>query len=401
MYACCARPVPVAQSTFVGEYQHVDHLAHDGLRHRELRLMLSSGQLLATRDGTRVARWTRSRDGGLHATSSKRVHGATFHPEHAHLFWLGEDLTVAGTLMDGRSGMFRLVEGEEVDWLSAEVPVAYMGNLALISETSDGRQMRRIFGGMAPQGYPVDERSLLSVLVDGRLLVLEPLADTWYRYIVSQEHGFEEFYPVPFPNATFVGLARWRDMTVVAVKTLQKTTLEFLGPTASHLRLRRVQLEGELECLWQSPTENGIAWLTRTMVGGRAHRRLFVNNELFVQGEFTMGPGDLAWSPSGLSAGVHIRRGLGATGMSALVSSKREIGIRPGRTIDEFVLDASGEIAAWIESDGRFCYPMVRGAPHDAVEMAWNLRFTPEGISYNCVMADVIQLVTDRTAPQN
>jgi hypothetical protein len=58
----------------------------------------------------------------------------------------------------------------------------------------------------------------------------------------------------------------------------------------------------------------------------------------------------------------------------------------------------NGEVAARIETNGRFCYPVVGSAPPSGVEYAWNLRLAPDGsIGYNTVLSDVIVHVLDRT----
>ncbi len=402
MYECCTRAVQVAQPAFVGEYRHVGHFERSGLSHTELRLMLLSGQLLASRDGARVARWTLNPDGTVQVVVGRWVHPAKFRPAQARLLAFDPVIFVSGTSVDGRRGLFRLMSDGGVEHVADVPPIAMMGGeFAIVHDNTDAAEVRRMYGGDVPDGFPVDARSLLTPLADGQMLVLEPMAGAWYRYLISEAAPFGEFYPVPFPYATFVGLARWREMTVVGVRSHVGSSLELLGPASTHFPARRIRVEGELEQLWQSPTERGIAWLTRLSIEGRTHRRLFVNNQLLFQGEFTMNPDDLVWSPDGRTAGAHIRRGFGAVGPSTLVTFHNQVGIRPGRWVDEFIVDNRGETTAWIETDGRYCYPLIHGAPHDAVEIAWNLGVSGHEIHYNCVMSDVIQRVADRTGTRH
>ncbi len=402
MFACCERPVRIAQSTFTLVYLHVAHLEKSRLARRDLQWMLFAGQFLASRDGSRVACWNTNVDETVSIVVGKVISFARFNSKGARLISIDDHLIAYGTLVDGRCGLFRLTN-DGVQQISQSRPVGILrhssGDALFTADSLNAQYEWRVYSRSLPQnGYPIDRQSLVAPLQDGRLLFFEPIGgDTCYHYLISASKGFEDFYPTAHTPVSLMAVASWKGTTVFGIKGEKESMLELRGVASAHLHKRSIHIRGELEQLWQSSTEKGIAWLSRLTANGRAYRLLFVNNRLLVQGEFAMGPNDLVWSPDGTIAAAHIRRDQNGRGQSVIVTFEKEREIRPGRRVEEFILDNHGRVQAWIECDERFSYPFVHDRPHDPVELAWNLRLIDGDIHYNCLMSDVILLVTDQT----
>ena len=404
MPTCCDRTVQIMQPSFAGAYTHIAHLDQRRYQHAKLRRMIVSGQLLLNADGTLCARWVTNPDGSVSVIIGDRLYPQCFLAKSAQFISFQQDVIISGTLVDGTTGIFSL-SSEGLRQLTANQPIIIqkgaVDTVVFTHDPDDPEDIHRLFGHSFPGGYPVNKDACVTPVLQQGLLVAEPVQHGWYRYFVSTQ-GFADFYPVPHkPDAVCMGVAKWMNRVVLIWKKNNSFSLELLGESDLLESERTIPIEGELEYVWQAPKHGGLAWLTRVQEKQKMIRRLFVNNELFYEGEFIIHPNGLTWSLFEQSAAVYIHTGENGIGPSLLVSEEGSYEIESDRVVDEFVLDATGEIVAWIENDGKACYPVVYGAPHDGVELAWNLHCEVGGtVRYNCVVSDVVLLIQDKTHVQ-
>lgn len=153
---------------------------------------------------------------------------------------------------------------------------------------------------------------------------------------------------------------------------------------------------GEIECLWQSPNERSLAWLYRPE-GKDTPKQLFVNGRLLHEGRFEMTQTDFVWAPNGLMGGASIfSYGDKDTTCQQIVTPIEVEQIPAGFLLREFLVNCYGRIAAQILDDANASHPVVYNHANDDVELAWNLRFMPDGsIGYNYARQNSVSHMTD------
>ena len=148
---------------------------------------------------------------------------------------------------------------------------------------------------------------------------------------------------------------------------------------------------GHIVNAWASPALTSNV----TLIHDPSHKlpmRLCVDKHVIYAGTFTMRSQDLRWSPDGTQFGVLITEETkGAAPQQKLVTFAETVDIPEGRTVRDFLVDDSGQIASTILDDGRCHRPSVYTRDHDPVPLCWNLRWNPDGsVGHNSVSHDLV-----------
>lgn len=392
-------PIALYQPSFVGEFRSLGPLG-SRFDHQKLVQLVRGGQLCVSRDGTTMARIVTQYDGSsvivLGQATIPRIRFDRV-PQIVHV--TTQSALVLGT-NSGIQGLFLCTHDRttQVGHGTELVGVQRSEGGTLVLTQRPGEDKRRLYIETIGQELSIHPRATATVLRGGQVLIMEPIGDRLHRYVVGPE-GFDEVYPIPLASGDVpMGLVAWDDMFLLGVRRSDGSFLLALGPNARRLEKGRLSLVGSLEMLWQSPSRETYAALTRVGIGTQERRRLVVGNTVLHEREFSMQARDLAWSPSGRLAMACIREGMSGAGATLLVGRSEKIGIHSGRQVSEFALNNHGRLVARIEGDGRFDYPICYRAPHQTSEFAWNLQCSALGeVTYNRVMGDSVWQVIDRT----
>lgn len=151
-----------------------------------------------------------------------------------------------------------------------------------------------------------------------------------------------------------------------------------------------------IERFW--PYSGGQSWAYLTKNHHTKQRRLYVNDRLIYEGEFSLAAHDFVWSPNGKHFGVHIYPKDDPYQNAYLLSSKKIRHEFSGQFLREFLIDDHGRIAALILSDGEVFDPYVYERHFRNFASAANLRWTNTGsIAFDAVFEDESFLITDET----
>lgn len=406
-------PIVFDEPFFQGESQALAHLAKEELHNTYVRALVAGGQLVVSRDGLQAARLCPKGSDTMRVLIGSRPVPALFRASSRQPNGMGPKLlsladgqaTVFGTLTNGQRGVYqltktgvRLVTRADVLLGASYTP---SGVIVFVRNKLDWASFVRVCAPPLLSHLMVHHRATVSLL-GKKLIVLEPmesLADTndLYRYVVSRRDGFQDLHPVPLESGEkVIGLVRWHGMYLLGTHGPSGSKLQGLGVGSENFRI--LPIHGQLEHLWQSPTGRAYAYVSRVERAGRTIRRFVVNGRMVYQGEFTVGAFDLVWSPDGRKAAIRLQSGNAPRG-EMLVSSGSRIPIRAERHVEEFCVNNHGRIAAWIETDGQFSYPVIRGVPHDGVTYAWNLTAGEQTVRYNCVSSATVMAIRDHTIP--
>ncbi|MBM5789814.1 hypothetical protein FJZ23_01875 [Candidatus Parcubacteria bacterium] len=390
-------PAHITQTHFTGSYRHAAHL--DGAFTRNHLLYLrAAGKLAVARDGMRVATWKQAADGTISPRLGYPV--PSFYCEGGRILSLDEtggDL-VSGTLMDGRSGVFRLGPGRishvsENDGLMG-IQNGRTGAVVYLRENLPfDSVLSQVILPAVPRAHALHRDARVFGLPDGGALIVEPFDDTVYRYELGA-CGVSDWQPLGLPkDYRLVGMGKWYGMVVIGIDAKKEGgAIQFLGPAAKDMPFRRTDIRGHLEHLWCSPSGLGLAWLENLEVQGKPCRRLYVNHRLIFEGAFAMNAFGLAWSADGKSAGALVRLlDAGETEVLHLIGEHGPaFSVTPKNSVHEFTVDNHGRVAAWIEDNKQFHRVFWRGRFLESHPQAWNLGIVEQGIAYNGVHADVL-----------
>ncbi|MBI4714004.1 hypothetical protein HY771_02355 [Candidatus Uhrbacteria bacterium] len=401
--------VEISSQHFCGSHQRVAELERT-LTHKQLEAIVRSGHLFSSPNGSTVAQ-LRTNNGGsmslvvggyrLRTTFWRTSIDADSWPRI--LGFHSDCVLVHGGLNDGRIGVFicsrdfvkQLSNGDEL----IGVQHSTSGPIVLVRDCTDPPDNRRLVLPTLQTDIVIHDRTFVTGISSGRLLVLDVIDGQMYRYIVGPD-GFEEVYPVPIEHdAHIVGVVRWNGMCLIGIRTPEKSEIRAFGMRSWDLEKITIKIEGELEYLWQSPSQQTYAWLARVVKNGKVSRYLVAGQQEILSGPFMMSPNDLVWSPNGHAVGAHVRMNGFNGELHSLVSLNDAVNLPSSESkISEFCVDDNGRIATWIVSDGNFHRPFVRKRPHDAVVFAWNLRLMADGtVGYNYVHGNLVNRIIDRT----
>lgn len=313
-----------------------------------------------------------------------------------------EDVLVSASMSDGTSGVFlcgenRLRQVSKSEYV-LEVRYTASGQLVLARSSTDKHKERRLIIPSLQTDIVVHDNSIVTGISSGRVLILDWIDGQLFRYLVGPQ-GFEDVSPVPVsPDDRVVGIVRWNGLCVLGVCTPTHSEIRFLGTGSWDLPIKTIEIEGELENLWQSPTQQTFAYLHRYIDGdGREIRRLMQGGTVVCSGLFTMGDNDLVWSPNGRTIGARMwYEGKDGKVFCMLASSAGSIKSTGSEyVIDDFCVNDNGFFTGWIIRDGRFHTPIILGRKHHTVVFAWNLRQIADGsVGYNRVIGDTVENVT-------
>jgi|GEM_PF-2069289 len=400
--------VAITTPNFRGTYERIGFLEH-AFAHDDLLSLVRGGHLLASSNGKQIAHLRTNNDYSMTpVVNRERLKLALWQMSGSEksrprlLGFHNDSLLVSGGLSDGRTGVFRCSKGgvEQVSRCDEVVGVqpSISGPLVFVRSSTDPPDERRLVLSTIGSDLTIHDRTFVTGISAGRALVLDVIDGTTHRYIVGP-NGFEDVCSVPIePNANIVGIVRWNGMCVIGIRHTSSSELRVLGTKSWDLVTRSIAIEGQLECLWQSPTHQTYAWLSRVENGKNTTRRLVVGDETFIDGPFTMGQNDLVWSPNGRMICAKLHTDIDGKNVCVLVSPSQQIKVRSKLSVIDFCVDDEGNIPAWVATDGKYYRPFVRKRPHDAVVYAWNLWCMPDNaVSYNCVHGHDVQLIVDRT----
>ena len=270
--------------------------------------------------------------------------------------------------------------------------------MLLFTRHHNSRDRRNLYVESLEQELTVHSQGTVRGLKNEEILIVEPIGDQIHRYVVGAD-GFKDVSVIPLAQEeSIVGVVAFKKRYLLGLRSPTQSTLRIIGmPSASTVE-RNFHVEGDLELLWQSPTSETFAYLSRIKLGSKSYRRLVLGRETVHEGSFSMESRDLVWSPSGQMVGARVKEGMTGTGSTQLVCSDDRMEIHPERLVEEFVIDDEGYVAARIETDGRHHFPFVGLAPHSAQQFAWNLSISSNSVvQYNSVVADRVCLTIDRT----
>ena len=402
----------------------------EAMPHARLNSLIRKGRLCVSASGKIVARLasTHFHRSVLHI-GDNQVPGAVFEdgertqclPRIIEVAPGGTTL-VHGTLSQGKrgTGLF-LCHAGGVEQISdceeiIRTQQAAYGVLVFMRRSTDPPDMQRLIIPCFQHELKIHASATVTpVGDDGSVLIVEPIGGILHRYVVGP-NGWEDLFedpssrlrpdasvpclwPMPLARTeSFVGLIQWRGTLLLATRGREDSRFQRLGPHDPTVEQRIIPVEGMLEAVWQSPSEHTVVYLSRVRRGSTDVRVLVVNGRIVHQGEFMMGPQDLVWSPDGKVPGVRIREGMDGSGAQVLISLNGGYEIEQGFSVNEFLVDNTGTIAAWIDTDGNRDRVCVHGSyGTDRTPMAWNLSWTGLAVRYNCVLGVIVRNITDQT----
>lgn len=371
--------------------------------------LVRTGAICVSPDGLRVAHL--KTQGGLCSQlllNSKCVainlmHASGDARERAKLLgFYNSDAIVSAALSDGTFGVFLCGESGVTQISESEyvlqVRQSPSGVLILARSSNDQRRERRLIVPSLKTDIRVHDDSVVVGISSGRVVVLDWIDGQLYRYLVGPQ-GFEDVCSIPvYSYEEIKGIVRWNGFYVLGVQTSSHSELRFLGAGSWDVPMKTAEIEGELECLWQSPTQQTFAYLQKCIdEKGNNARRLVLGERVIYTGDFTMGDDDVVWSPDGRVIGARVwLSGDDGKHVSALISHLGSIRSTSSEcAIDDFCVDNQGRFTGWIIKTGCLHTPIICGRKRHSVPFAWNLRQMADGsVRYNRVIGDTVENVT-------
>lgn len=392
--------VPISKPSFQGEWERIALLGST-LDHATLQGLIRGGQICVSIDGRTIARSVADNDGTHRVFLGDTILPSLVFTDVPQMvsvdadgvLVLGKTLEEVGLFRGTRFGCTRVGKGTEL--LGVQRSTAGM----LVFTRSPGDNDRRnLFVEAFGQELSVHAQGTVRGLKNNDILIVEPIGERVHRYVVGVD-GFRDVSVIPLAGEEhLVGVVAFKKRYLLGLRSSHLSTLRVIGlPSVSTLE-RNFPIEGSLELLWQSPSGETFAYLTRLKQRSQDVRRLVVGRETIHEGQFSMEPRDLVWSQNGQVAGARVKEGITGNGPTQLICHSDRMEIHPDRTVEEFVIDDEGHVAARIETDGRYHFPFVGLARHSAQQFAWNLTISQNGVvKYNSVVADHVCLTVDRT----
>jgi hypothetical protein len=359
-----SRVVHIDQPHFQGEMVCVATLPETAFS-RKLRGLISGDQLTVSQCGQSVGIvLTRSRTTEIVQHSDWGPIGTVFvrptsRPDEGTriLHVTDEQLLVWGRVQGYPLGVWRLTgtDAEFLTRMDALVGPHLISGMPLIRGVCDDQPGQELF--LTPWGvWPVNEQSTVSWHPDG-LCVVEQLDRQLYAYIVTSQ-GVRPFITLNLQEAEYaLGVVNWKDRLMLGVCRGTQSWLIELTPARSET-LKQIQLDGELQGVWSSPTGMTLAMLVHPRgLAHDVHRLQLSNGRIVQQGRFAFNPNMLIWSPD-----------------------EQLVVVKPRSSqIPELLVDNSGSVAAFIYHDGDYDQMVLGGRRGTKVPLAWNLHYDSTG----------------------
>lgn len=319
------------------------------------------------------------------------------------LGFFNDEVLVLAALDDGRAGVFlfgketmeRFSKGECV----VGVHHSASGPIIFTRFSGDQKNERRLVIPSLKSDVVVHEDAFVIGISSGRTLVLDRINGRLFRYLIGPE-GFEDVCQVTIPpDSRIVGVVQWNGMYLLGTQKNSCSEIWSLGVKGWDIPKQKFEIPGELECMWQSPTQQSFAYLINVVRNGYRERRLMNNTKIVFWDRFSMNTKHVVWSPNGRKIAALIETEIDGENVSAIVSDNEFVRSKHSKTeVNDFCVDDGGNIVAWIAKTGGFHYPSIRLCDHYVVVYAWNMRLMADGaVGYNCVIDSDVYNITDRT----
>lgn len=322
------------------------------------------------------------------------------------LGFFDDQVIVFGALDDGRAGVFLFDKDVPIQLSKSErfvsVDQSASGPIILMKFSGDKDDEKRLVIPVLGSDIGVHDGAFVTGVSSGRTLVLDRIDGRLFRYLIGP-NGFEDVCPISLPAQTqIVGIAQWNGMYLLGTKSDGNSQIWFLGTKGWDMPKRKLEIPGELEFIWQSPTQESFAYISRTEEDGSVERLFMNNNEIVFSGAFSVDVKSVRWSPNGRKIAACIETVIDKENICAIVGNDFVRAKDRNTDVDDFCVGDDGNIVSWIARFGGNHYPSIRGNDHYAIVYAWNMRLMADGsVGYNCVIGSSVYNLVDRKDAQS
>lgn len=258
--------------------------------------------------------------------------------------------------------------------------------------------------------FLVEKDTDWTVLHDGSLLLVGPLGGPRFRYRIQREDRegveytqFVDFSPpLPFEAVTARALKFGTRYAYVVERRGGRTVLWIEG--------LELQIDGVVECVWNSPTAQSAVLLVRNRRNAResgAERRLIRIQwplresqrdrffEVVHAGRFEMDHADLWWGRGGRDFAAQVTS-FASVGQidheqNMLIATNADpLPVPAEACVTEVAFDPIGNLAGYILRTQDAHVPVVGDELQEPLRYAWNLRPTWEGVQYNSIEGEAV-----------
>lgn len=300
----------------------------------------------------------------------------------------------------GKRGVYRFVNGKYrlVERLDDLLEIRRSGESVVIvgrRKTDHPYVMRAItrYGTLA-----MTSDTIIFPLANGKIQVVDRIGEDFHRYLLGP-NGCEDHEKLPVkPGEQPIGIVRIHDLEVLCLSGEHESRFVGIGKHGHRFSQEGMDVvPGRLECVWQSPSGDSMAYLIREVSDGLVKRTIALNGQRVYTGSFSMRADDLRWSPSEQQIGARISP-MQPGRFQEIVTGQYRTEIRMGLLLD-FLVDDDAKIAAKLVLVDGLYRPFVYDAERETVPFAWNMCWHNGQIRYNAASHTSVLAIHDTTSP--